>query len=112
MIKQAWVCLTLSFLLVWSPVALAQDPRDICFSRNEIAAMRKKTAERKKIISNLKTDLETCKKKRDNDLTREILKRKSLEQELQKARSPLPWILVGVAVAAGIIGMIIVGVVK
>ena len=111
MIRQAWVCLTLSLLLVWSPIAYAKDVRDICFSREEIAAMRKKTAERKKIISNLNTDLDTCKKKRDNDLAREILKRKSLEQELQKAKSPLPWVLLGVAVAVGIIGMIVVGVV-
>lgn len=85
--------------------------KPICFTRNEIAAMRSKNAERKAKIKQLEIQLEGCQRSKAKALEAEITKRKRLEDDIRRMNPVLPWVIVGV-VGAVAIGAILVGVLK
>lgn len=100
------------FMLVFmlSATSYAQT-KPICFSRQEIAAMRLKNAERKTKIKQLENQLEGCRKSKAKALEAEITKRKRLEDDIRRMNPVLPWVIVGI-VGAVAVGAILVGVLR
>ncbi len=110
MIKRIFITCIVVMFLSHSTAFAKKD--EVCYSREENAFIRKKTAERKATIKILNHKLEGCERSKVEALKNEILKRKALEKELSRANPTLPWILLGVVSAAAIVSITILVVVR